>query len=259
MPKEQKIRRVRNPRAPRIQIFPHRFDVALTSRNVEANGLANRSFVMAIVGRPNSGKTNLMLNLVCVEDQHYHQVFKRIFFVGPSQRTLPVCGIDSLRSDQKFDELSLSTLATITESAKQQKGACLLIMDDVGNDFKDGGARLVRALARLASNRRQICPGGLSIIVTAQVFNMIPLPIRKQVTSVVVCGAPLPKEAESLYNEIVTGVVSREMFDDIIKFVNNDPAKKSWLHIHAGAPKDDMFCKEFSKLRVEEEGSSSDA
>lgn len=231
--------------APHLRAFPSRNDKRLTERPLEQLGLPVSSFFMVLNGTPGSGKTVLMMNMVAVPGQLYHQVFRKVFLVGPSGHTRPVSALDWLPREQVFDELTVETLDAVRASAAEADGPCLLMMDDVGTDLKNGGAKLVRALGKTVLNRRHIGKG-LSIMVALQVWTDMPLSLRKNVTCAIQCGRPMPKEVTRLYEELVAGTVEKEVFEAILESINR--TRYQWLNIRPGKERDDMFWHNFARL-----------
>lgn len=246
-----KIVRMRHRHQPTQRVFRSKYDAQLSERPLEDYGLPNSVFFMVILGRPGSGKTNVGVNLLANEDELYHQVFQKVFLMGPSQHTLPSCGLDHLPESQRFDQLSVDNLWDVLETARQQQGACLLVLDDVGSDLKAGGRPLELALQKTIVNRRHVCPGGLSIMMMAQSLMQIPLTLRKMLTMLIVCGLPLEKERDTIYEEIVQGAVSKQTFNEVMRTANREPYQ--WISIWPGKPPEEMFFHKFDPLVVRED------
>jgi KaiC/GvpD/RAD55 family RecA-like ATPase len=79
----------------------------------------NRSFFWAIVGRPGSGKTSLLINCL-TEKKHnrvYNKVFDKIIYVCPinSRKSIKDNPFDDLPEDQKFESFNENVVKKIEE------------------------------------------------------------------------------------------------------------------------------------------------
>ena len=145
------------------------------------------NWFMLICGRPGSGKTTLLLNLICKRGKNYNKKFDRIYVFSPSLATLKKDPFSDLPEEQKFQELDVETLEAVLEEIADSGDKVLLIMDDVVNDMKKS-MKLQTLLAKILMNRRHLAGqgGSVSVIITTQVYNKIPAPIRKTASHIVI-------------------------------------------------------------------------
>jgi hypothetical protein len=194
----------------------------------------NYGFFMIIDGKPNSGKTTMLLNMLKKtknKDTLYHK-FDKVFLFSASLHTIGVKL--KLPDERMFD--TLEELSEILDELRDQeeKEQVLIIIDDLISDINNS-----EVFTKMVYNRRHIC-GSISIIITTQVYNKLPLSIRKAADNLVIFTTTNKKELESIYQEYVN--TSREEFNEIVKysFQNNH----DFLFIKT----DNTFYRNFSKL-----------
>ena len=90
----------------------------------------NTSFFYIIVGRPGSGKTSLLINMLN-DKKIYRKVFSQILVCMPksSRQSLKNNIFDVLPPDQLFDELDESILKDPLQTVEFQSGLC--VFDDI--------------------------------------------------------------------------------------------------------------------------------
>lgn len=166
----------------------------------------SRSFTMLINGPPGCGKTDLLLNLVVSQRKKlYNQKFDAVFVISPSQWSTRKDWFGRLPNDQRFAELSAETLQAIRQKIYGKGLNVLIIMDDVAGDMET----CVDDLWRFISNRRHISNGdeqgkggSVSLIMLTQVYNRIPLRLRKLMEYVVMFKPTSMAEWDSLYDGV---------------------------------------------------------
>ena len=101
--------------------------------NVESPLPNNYGFFMMIVGKPNSGKSTLWLNLITNKEKHnYYKKFDKIYIFSNSLKT--ITRKIHLPDDRLFD--GISELEELIESIKGSDDKVLLIIDDCVTDLK---------------------------------------------------------------------------------------------------------------------------
>lgn len=173
------------------------------------------SFFMILNGKPGSGKTNMLLNLL-LRKSLYGRKFDKVFFFSPSQKTFSENYLNGLPANQRFDTFNIPDVMSSLESIEDSGEKVLFVFDDVVNDLDT--AKNQSALLRLLYNRRHLCGKGgfVSVLITSQVYNRIPLRIRKVATHTIFFPTGSEKEKMSIYDELVGGMNYSD-FDSILK------------------------------------------
>ncbi len=182
--------------------------------------LPQRSFCMLICGPPGTGKTNLVLNLI---SRAYGGEFDQIYLWSPSMDMLTGGGragdvARSIPTSQTYQSFAIEDLQQVLASIRGSGKKILLIFDDSVNDINSDKRAFRTALGRLCYNRRNLCGAGghASLIITTQVFNQVPLRLRKTISHLVqhcLC----PREVDEIYKTMLD--VPREAYDRIVDTV----------------------------------------
>lgn len=161
------------------------------------------SFI-GVFGKPKSGKTHLLYNLLIQHRRGYNRCFHSVIWVGAGQRVLSHDYLGTLEPWERHDRLTPEALSEIYEHISDKGMDVLLVLDDCAVDI----AQMINEVMRLVFYRRQICGknekgegGSLTIIVSCQVYNVIPLRLRKTFTHLIWFGSKDEKERETLFDE----------------------------------------------------------
>jgi len=202
------------------------------------------NFFMLIAGKPASGKTSLILNLVAKNNKCYNKKFDKIYIFSPSLTTIRDSPFDDLPEDQVYNELTEEDLINVQEEIKDTGEHILFILDDVVNDMKIKGVQL--QLTKMLMNRRHLAGSGGStaFISTTQVYNKIPAPIRKTATQVVLYSTKNKTEINTIFDELI--LIPKDDFFSILKFCFDKP--HNFIYIDVNKPHDKMFHKCFNEL-----------
>ena len=125
--------------------------------------------------------------------------------------------------DQIEQELTVDFLHRFEEEIKGSGLRVLLILDDVVNDIRKNKG-VDKVLAKILYNRRHITAdggdeaNGVTVWLTTQSWNRIPLMIRKVANGLIAFKLKNMKEILSIYDEFVIGL-SKEQFLAILKYV----------------------------------------
>ena len=203
------------------------------------------NFFMLICGRPGSGKTTLLLNLVCKRGKMYNKKFDTIFVFSPSLLTMKDDPFGELPEDQVFTELTEENLQGTLEQIKDSGEKVLYILDDVSNDMKKS-AGIQTLLTKMLMNRRHLSGSGgsCSFIITSQVYNKIPAPIRKTASQVIIYHTKNKKELDTIFDELI--LIPKKDFYEILKYCFDK--KHHFLYIDINKPYNKMFHKCFNEL-----------
>jgi len=207
----------------------------------------NRSFFWAIVGRPGSGKTSLLINCLTGKksDRVYNKVFDKILYVCPSnsRKSIKNNPFDDLPDEQKFEKFDESVVKAIEQireefdgkkddkqiditqtqrltdmikidKPKKKKSSKnknqLLILDDVTAYLKDDPKLLIE----LSTNRRHL---KLSIVLLVQFLRSIPKPVRFQVTDITLFKPSNELDTKVIEEEYIN--LKKEDFKELKRFV----------------------------------------
>lgn len=204
------------------------------------------NFFMLICGRPGSGKTTLILNLIAKRGKMYNKKFDKIFVFSPSLMTLADNPFEDLPPEQTDTELTEENLEQSLELIKDTGEKVLFILDDVVNDIKRTSS-IQNTLSRMLMNRRHLAGSGgsCSFIITTQVYNKIPAPIRKTASHIIIFHTKNKKELDTIFDELI--IIPQKEFYDILKYCFDK--KNNFLYIDTNKGYNDMFHKNFNKLQ----------
>ena len=208
------------------------------------------NFFMLLCGRPGSGKTTLVLNLVAKRGKMFNQKFDRVYIFSPSLGTLNDNPFESIPDDQFFTELDVDILETVLEDIKDSGDKVLFIMDDVVNDIKKSGA-LQRLIAKILMNRRHLAGkgGSVAVMMTTQVYNKIPAPIRKTASHIFIYHTRNKKELDTIFDELI--LIPKKEFYKILNYTFDK--KNNFLYININKDFNRMFHKNFNELSFRSE------
>jgi hypothetical protein len=135
----------------------------------------------------------------------------------------------------------MDKLEEILEEIKEDDGRTLIILDDVITDIKSSDDYMLKMIY----NQRHM-GGGVSIIITSQVYNKVPLAIRKCATELIIFNTTNKKEIESIYNDFVN--IDLITFHKLIKYCFKDNIH-DFMIIKTS---DNTFYHNFNLLQFEE-------
>tara|TARA_R110000744_G_scaffold11067_4_gene33900 strand:+ start:1796 stop:2542 length:747 start_codon:yes stop_codon:yes gene_type:complete len=202
------------------------------------------NFFMLIAGKPASGKTSLILNLICKKNKVYNKKFDRIYVFSPSLITLKDDPFGDLPEEQKFTELTSQNLEQVLLDIKDSGEKILFIMDDVVNDMKKNG--VLTLLNKMLMNRRHLAGAGgsCSFIITTQIYNKVPITLRKTATQVILYSTKNKKEIDTIFDELI--LIPKEDYYSILKYCFDK--QHNFIYIDVNKSHDKMFHKCFNQL-----------
>ena len=201
-----------------------------------------------ICGRPGSSKTTLCLTMIAKRGKCYNRRFDKVFLWSPSMGSIEDCPLESLPEEQKFEDLTEANLSAVLEDISGSGEKVLFLMDDVVNDMKKD-VHLERLLCKTLMNRRHVCGsgGGLSVWITSQVYNKIPLPVRKVASALFLYESKSKAEIDAFYTEVIVGMTKMEWYQ-LCKYVWDK--RFNFLYIDTTKPFNHMYHKMFNQLHL---------
>jgi septin family protein len=94
------------------------------------------NFFMLVCGRPGSGKTSLILNLICKRGKMFNKKFDKVFVFSPSLLTMKDEPFGELPEEQVHTDLTIENFNKALEDIANTGEKILFILDDVVNDMK---------------------------------------------------------------------------------------------------------------------------
>lgn len=210
----------------------------------------NYNSFLILSAPPRSGKSTWIQNCLCKRNRVYNKKFDKVYIVSPSLKTAKTDPFECLPEDQIEQELTVDFLHRFEEDVKGSGEKVLLILDDIVNDIRKNKG-VDKMLAKILYNRRHITAdggdesNGVTVWLTTQSYNRIPLMIRKVANGIIAFKLKNVKEILSIYDEFVMGL-SKEQFMDILKYVYKDPY--DFLFMNFDNPWDEVYFRNFNQL-----------
>jgi len=156
----------------------------------------------AILGRPGSGKTSMLISMLSQKDKDkiYNEVFDFVYIIMPSQsrNSLKKNIFKNHKPERIFDELNLENLQQIFNEVQENssnKKTSLVVYDDCGASLKNNDIQ--KLLKEMNFNRRHL---KLTQIYLIQSWLSTPLDVRKLYTNLI-CFKPNKIEWETIIEE----------------------------------------------------------
>ena len=140
---------------------------------------------------PRAGKSTWIMNCLCKHGKVYNKKFDVVYIVSPSLKTAKEDPFECLPPEQIENELTVDFLERFVNEVTESGKRVLLLLDDVVNDIRNNKG-VDRALAKILYNRRHITAdggddaNGISVWLTTQAYNRIPLMLRKVANGLIV-------------------------------------------------------------------------
>lgn len=239
---------------PDLKMRRYNFVVDTINEEIPAPLPKHSAFALQINGPPKSGKTEALLNLFCQErgKKCYNQKFNRIFLVSESQASTDKDFWGDIPPKRRFKSLNHDTLETIMKAIAGKGRQVAIIFDDVMNDIKDN----LKDFCTFIDNRRNLCsskekPGGsVSIIVTSQVYNVVPLQVRKVMEYVITFKPMNYQEWESLRTNCGQSY-SPDQWRQLYNFVFRQPHDQLLINVREG-----MLYRNFVPIKLNNDNAS---
>tara|TARA_Y100000401_G_C8319617_1_gene224514 strand:- start:14 stop:793 length:780 start_codon:yes stop_codon:yes gene_type:complete len=206
-------------------------------------------FAMLIVGKPRSGKTNLLLNLTTKMNKNFNRKFDRVFLFSPSVHTMENDPFELLPDDQKYEVATEQNIQGVLDMIRDSQEKVLLILDDCISDIRGKGkGDIENLLHRVFFNRRHLAGkgGNLSIIATSQTYNKIDPKLRKTCSHLVLFENKNKKELDSIFEEVI--LIPKKEFFDVLRYIYD--RKFRFMYIDTTLPDFKMIHKDFNQLVI---------
>ena len=219
--------------------------------------LPAKSFAMLVVAPAGGGKTSFWTSLLLSHptrkkrdiNRIYYRYFDKIILFSPSKDTLPMdkLKLDESRCFLKYNDEDLTKF--IEEEKDGENLNNLILIDDSVRDLTKS-----KILCKTILNRRHCTQNndeegkaGLSIMITSQKYNMIPLALRLNMSQVIVFRTENQKELKSIKEELM-GDLTKEQQDELLKLAWKD--KHDFLYIDAFKPKHERYYRNFDRIEI---------
>ena len=212
--------------------------------------LPRGNFALLISGKPGSGKTNLLLNLITKKGKAFNRKFDKVYIISPSLSTIAEDDpFELIPDEQKFSEVTLDNLSEILNQIKDSGEKVLLILDDCIAELRGrGNAQVENLLQKIFFNRRHLCGAGgsCSIIATSQTYTKIDPKLRKSCSHLLCFENRNKKEVKNIFEEMI--LIPEKEFHDVLKYIYDK--KYNFMFIDTTKSQDGMIHKNFNRLVI---------
>jgi len=182
--------------------------------------------------------------------RYFYKFFENISIISGSLATLPLkkFGLPENQLHNKYsDELLKDTIEDLREDENFNS---LIVLDDVIRDLTRS-----KILTSVILNRRHICQNpdemdlaSLSIMITSQKFNMLPLSLRCNMSHVIVFKTTNNAELRAIKDELMADLNPSQQ-NEILELAWDEPY--SFLFIDVFAPKDRRYYRKFDLIEID--------
>ena len=195
-------------------------------------------FFSIIIGKPRTGKTSLIINLINRRGKFYNKCFNKVIIWSPSLHTLkePIY----LPKDRFYKNIDFEELQNEINELEKNEGLnieTLFIFDDVINQISKKEDDLKKFM-RLVDNRRHL---NLSILFVTQKYNKLPLSLRVMCSSIFLFETA-KTEYDAIYKDLIKNL-SKKQFDELLNFVFDKPKNIFYIVLE-----DNLYYKNFNKI-----------
>lgn len=216
-----------------------------------------KRFSMYICGSPASGKTTLWTSLLLSHPtkkrpkipRYYYRFFDRIELISGSLQTLPLqkFGLPEDQLHNKYaDELLDEIIDTIHDDTNYNS---LIVIDDCIRDITRS-----KILSKTILNRRHCTynpdeddPASLSLMITSQKYNLLPLSFRCNMSHVIVFKTTNTAELNAMKDELMADL-NREQQNELLDLAWGRP--HGFLMIDVFAPRERRYFANFDSIEI---------
>ncbi len=226
---------------------------------IPSKPLPSKSFAFLIVGQPGSGKSTLWNSLLLSHPtkkkpntpRFYYKYFDHIWLISPSLQTLPLNKLN-LNDDRMFNQYTDELLESILdEELNGENLNNLIILDDSVRDLTRSKilCRTILNRRHCTQNNNEESKAGLSIIITSQKYNMVPMALRLNMSNIIVFRSENQRELESIKNELL-GDLTKTQQNELLKLAWKEP--HDFLFIDNFKPKKERYYRNFDHIEIPE-------
>lgn len=181
-----------------------------------------------LCSRPGGGKTSMLVALF-KDKALLRKTYNNIILACPPESLKSMKNKHNPFKDLSEEKYftSLQDIDVIREMVKyyasEKENSCIII-DDLASQLKDN--HIQNILSDLVFNRRHY---RCSIILLTQIYNRIPLSIRKLINVICVLYKPSKKEMENIVDELLE--FKPEVVDEIMKISFNKQYDTLWIDV----------------------------
>ncbi|MEY2702148.1 MAG: Tetraselmis viridis virus [Bacteroidota bacterium] len=210
------IKEIQNPNS--VKLKATKFVCDENMKDIPEPYPAKHSFLV-FSGSSRSGKSSLITSLL-TNSKMYKKCFHSVIVVMPIHSFLSLAHNPFLCLDDNelYDDLEFETLETIyhkIQSNRDEDLDTLLYIDDMMSDLKN--RNISKLLSLIVNNRRHL---RCSIWIASQVYNAIPLVLRKSINYLILFKPKNKKEIKSVQEEMTT--LDKDQFNEVLKYVFNE-------------------------------------
>ena len=235
------VKEIENPNNNKLKITGIKYSSDIIDASIPYP-LPQGVFFMGLFGKPKSGKTTFLINLLAKKNRFYNQKFDLIHIFSPSifSGNLKNNPFDALPESQKHTDVS--ELDEIVSELYGSDDKVCLVFDDVQAELT---GPILNTFLDLVNNRRHYTSQGISIILCSQVYNQINLKIRKGLSHIVFWSSKNKKEIKSLQDEYLSFLDDKEL-RTILNHVWQK--KHDFLFLSTYESQDKMLFRNFNSL-----------
>jgi len=217
-----------------------------------------KRFSLYICGSPASGKTSLWTSMLLShptkkapkKPRYYYRFFDNIDLISGSLQTLPIkkFGLPETQLHNKYSDTLLKEI--IDDIQADENYNSLIVLDDVIRDLTRS-----KILTSVILNRRHITQNSneddmasLSLMITSQKFNMLPLSLRCNMSHVIIFKTTNSAELKAIKDEVMADLNPQQQ-DEILNLAWSEPY--SFLFIDVFAPRNKRYYKKFDLIEIE--------
>lgn len=173
-------------------------------------------FIVGIIGPRGSGKSQLILNMLC---NWYKSIFEEVILISPTYHNQAIWNCIDLDDDDVYTEYTEPIFNDILEriiNTENEGEKTLLIFDDVGGS---GTSKMNDGVSKLALKHRHY---STSIILSVQYIKMIGKSVRSNLTHLILFKMNNMEEVKDLAQELgidykkLTQILPKEQYKWIL-------------------------------------------